>query len=111
MAGRKSSVNDLLYFRGTKPSYGVRNSVYKYILCPATGEEELYNIRDDPQEKNNLMGSNEVIEIKNYFRQQLSIWLQQQRVLRWWLFGAGGGLPEIDEATLKNLKALGYITN
>ena len=111
MAGRKSSVNDLLYFRSTKPSYGVRNSVYKYILCPATGEEELYNIRDDPQEKNNLMGSNEVIEIENYFRQQLSIWLQQQRVVRWWFFRAGGELPEIDEATLKNLKALGYITN
>ena len=110
MGGRISTVNELLYSRSAfeKPKYGIRNSVYKYILHSATGKEELYNLREDPQEKINLMDSNEIIE--NYFRQQLSIWLHQQRSLRR-IFRGFERVSEIDEATLKNLKALGYITN
>jgi len=110
MAGSISSVNDLLYFRTVwrKPRYGVRDSVYKYIIHTINGDEELYNLRDDPQERRNLMESSEIIE--NYFRQQFSIWLHQQRYLRG-IFRGSEGVFEIDEATLKNLKALGYITN
>jgi len=110
MAGNINSVNDLLYSRTVwvKPRYGVRDPVYKYIIFTRTGDEELYNLQDDPQERINLMGSSEIID--NYFKQQLSIWLHQQRVLREIIRGAGKA-AEIDEATLKNLKALGYITN
>ncbi|NVM32043.1 MAG: hypothetical protein HWN65_24595, partial [Candidatus Helarchaeota archaeon] len=75
-----------------------------------TGEEELYNLRDDPQERTNLMGSKEAIEIENYFRQQLSIWLHQQRSLSR-IYSVVELASEIDEATIKNLKALRYITN
>ena len=108
--GRIGTVNDLIYSRAesVKPRYSVRDPVYKYILYSDTREEHLYNLRKDPQEKRNLIGSSEII--KNYFRQQFSIWLHQQRALREIIKGAGR-VSEIDEATLKNLKALGYITN
>ena len=110
MVDKISSVNDLLYSRTVwvKPRYGVRDPVYKYIIFTRTGDEELYNLQDDPQERTNLMGSSEIID--NYFKQQLSIWLHQQRVLREIIRGAGKA-AEIDEDTIKNLKALGYITN
>ncbi|TKJ29876.1 hypothetical protein CEE39_08745 [bacterium (candidate division B38) B3_B38] len=112
LAGSTNSVNDFLYFRTLwkKPRYGVRGTVYKYIFYTLTGEEELYNLRDDPQERTNLMGSKEAIEIENYFRQQLSIWLHKQRSLRR-IYSLAEKASAIDEATLKNLKALGYITN
>ena len=112
LAGNTNSVNDFLYFRTLwqTPRYGVRGTDYKYIYYTRTGEEELYNLRNDPQEKTNLIGSTEVIEIENYFRQQLSIWLHQQRSMRS-IYSAVEKASEIDEATIKNLKALGYITN
>ncbi len=112
MAGTANSVNEYLYFRTLwqTPRYGVRGTVYKYIFYTRTGQEELYNLQDDPEEKNNLIGSNEVIEIENYFRQQFSMWVHQQRNLRR-IYGAVERATEIDEATIKNLKALGYITN
>jgi len=48
----------------------MRDTIYKYILYTLSGEREPYNLRDAPQERINLAGSNEVIE--NYFKQQLS---------------------------------------
>ncbi|MDH5714092.1 MAG: sulfatase-like hydrolase/transferase [Candidatus Aminicenantes bacterium] len=112
LAGSTNSVNEFLYFRTLwqTPRYGVRGTDYKYIYYTRTGEEELYNLRDDPQERTNLMGSKEAIEIENYFRQQLSIWLHQQRSLSR-IYSVVELASEIDEATIKNLKALGYITN
>jgi arylsulfatase A-like enzyme len=56
------------------PSYYVRGKRYKLIVFPAQDREELYDLKEDPQEKNNIAKNNQkVIEkMKRYFKQKIN---------------------------------------
>ena len=69
----------------------------KYILDPATGEEELYNLFTDRAEAENIAGTQpESLEaLRDVVRQEV---------------GAASGLAaQVDDASVEKLRALGYI--
>jgi arylsulfatase A-like enzyme len=86
-----------------QPRYALRDDSFKYIFNTATGREELYRIRHDPGERNDLAGS-EPLEL-DLRRQALFAWILEQR-------RAEAGAAERAELTpeqLENLRALGYV--
>jgi arylsulfatase A-like enzyme/lipoprotein NlpI len=84
---------------GMAPLYGVRLDGYKWIRAP---KPELYNLRTDPQELNNLYG--EKPELAAQLDQRLSELLDESRK-----FALVSERNPMDQETLEMLQALGYL--
>jgi hypothetical protein len=66
------------------------------------GHEELYNLREDPEELNNLIGKNqEVLEIMRDKLEFYKTYCRQRAV--------SPSRRELDKETIRQLKALGYL--
>ena len=50
----------------------MKSDTYKYIIDRRTGEDEFYNLIEDPEEKNNLIGKLSAAEekLKNRWREK-----------------------------------------
>lgn len=79
----------------------IRTEDYKYIWA-SDGRDELYNIRVDPQEKENLISTQP--EEAQELRQMLEEWLKGFTP-----YEAEEGAVEMDEITRERLRGLGYI--
>ena len=86
---------------GMAPLYGVRLDGYKWIRAP---KPELYNLRTDPQELNNLYG--EKPEIAARLDERLSALLDESQ-----RFALETERNPMDQETLEMLQALGYLAN
>jgi arylsulfatase A-like enzyme len=67
------------YFYGAKDDYvfGVRDGGFKYILNATLGRDELYDLKQDPDEKRNL--AKDRPEQARALRRRLAAWTQYQR--------------------------------
>ncbi len=84
---------------GMAPLYGVRYEGYKYIRAP---RPELYNLRSDPDELNNLY--DEKPELATELDGRLSALLDESE-----RFALQPGENPMDDETLEMLQALGYL--
>jgi choline-sulfatase len=79
--------------------YGVRLDEWKYIVAPEEGTAQLYNLRTDPQETNEISARHEAIA--KTMRGHIDRWLEANP--------AESAADELlDKETLKALEALGY---
>ena len=86
------------YEEGDK--YSLQNSEYKYIHR-TQGTDEFYDIREDPYEVNNIVGSNP--EIENSMREKILLKIKK-------LTQAARSKPaSVDKQTLEKLRSLGYV--
>ena len=74
---------------------------YKYIAVSA-GEDQLFNLTEDPQETNNIIHRDN--HTRSDMRNLLAMYTEQLKLTE-----KTTGTVELDEKTLHNLKALGYI--
>jgi arylsulfatase A-like enzyme len=87
-----------------KPRLSARGMRYKLIWNSENGDTELYDLRDDPLEQNDLGGSGTIAE--GYLRQALFSWFREQERLK-------SNAPAPDEAVISEedqrmLHELGY---
>jgi arylsulfatase A-like enzyme len=87
-----------------KPRLSARSARYKLIWNSDDGDTELYDLRDDPGEENDLAGAGTVEE--GYLRQALFHWYREQERLK-------SDAPAPDEAVIPEddqlmLHELGY---
>ncbi|MBM3321611.1 MAG: sulfatase [Candidatus Eisenbacteria bacterium] len=86
----------------TEPRHTVRFGDWKLITKDGTDVSELFDLSDDPAEKQNR--SEDAIEKR----------AEMERLLREWIAAREGtapeGYPELTEQERENLKSLGYIT-
>jgi arylsulfatase A-like enzyme len=68
-------------------------------------DKELFDLRSDPGEYDNLSKKEPQLTAK--FEEKLDEWLRYQEEFKF--KGAKGEVPELDEETLEELRALGYI--
>jgi len=83
---------------------GLSTARYKYLKDESTGEEELYDLSNDPQETTNL--SEGAPELLDRFRLRLSKTLAETRERARWEQPV---VPPLDEAIAARLRALGYV--
>jgi arylsulfatase A-like enzyme len=74
---------------------------YKYIMVSA-GEDQLFNLKEDPQEKNNIIHRDN--QTKSDMLNLLTLYTKQLKLTE-----KATGTVVLDEETLQNLKALGYL--
>jgi arylsulfatase A-like enzyme len=93
------------------PDYCYRTKKYKLYYRKKI-QAEFYDLEKDPKEKNNLFTRDNIIA--NFMLADLKKWIDRQKKIRDLIFE--GEIPEeesdnrqIDNKTLDNLKALGYI--
>jgi len=93
------------------PDYCYRTKKYKLYYWKKI-QAEFYDLEKDPKEKNNLFTIDNIIA--NFMLADLKKWIARQKKIRDLIFE--GEIPEeesdnrqIDNKTLENLKALGYI--
>lgn len=87
-------------------AYSYRENDYKYVLDQVYGDEELYNLREDPEERHNLI-TVEPLRAK-FYRSRLMAYIETSRQ------SASRRKVEkavIDESAKQNLEALGYVNN
>jgi arylsulfatase A-like enzyme len=80
----------------------IRTENYKYVQA-SDDRDELYDIREDPEELNNLILVKK--DKANELRTELEKWLD-----RFAEADVSGEMPEIDEAVKSRLEALGYLS-
>ncbi len=92
------------------PGYCYRTNQYK-LMYWEDGQIKFYDLNKDPQEQVNLYAKENIRA--NYMLGELKKWINKQRNLKKILIQRkspqGKRKSEIDEKTLDNLKALGYI--
>ncbi len=85
-------------------AYSYMEGNFKYIFHRHTHAEELYNLKTDPGERNDLIKTDPIRAV--YLRSRLFGWHTENRI-------AGSRIKTdravIDDSTRENLKALGYI--
>ncbi|RMF92084.1 MAG: hypothetical protein D6734_13040 [Candidatus Schekmanbacteria bacterium] len=80
----------------------IRGRKWKYIETPYLGREEFYDIKNDPNERNNLINSNdnriksEIVRFRNLLDFYKKIYVPP-------------AVKYIDRKSIENLKSLGYI--
>jgi len=74
--------------------------LHKYILCIETGKEQLYNLKEDPGEKENIADKFPVI--RKELTKELNTYLVSGN-------GSKARREEFDKETLRQLKKLGYV--
>ncbi len=81
----------------------MRDDRFKLIFDSSNGREELFDLQRDPGETENVAKRQAVLTA--VYRQRLHRWILEQRV--------GPSVetqqPEISEAQMENLRALGYV--
>ncbi|HUL76060.1 MAG TPA: sulfatase, partial [Vicinamibacteria bacterium] len=85
-----------------RPRYALRDERYKYVYFTQTGEEWLYDLRDDPGETRDLAPAEPLRTA--YYRQALHSW-----TLRLARRPAGSEQAQLSREQCANLKALGYV--
>jgi len=83
------------------PAVLIEDGPWRFILR-ANGEQELYDVENDPRERRNLAG--EKPEVAERYRQVL-----EPRLATFLGDGAGDGPAEISPETLESLRSLGYL--
>jgi arylsulfatase A-like enzyme len=74
---------------------------YKYITLSA-GEDQLFNLKEDPQETNNIIHRDN--QTRSAMRNLLATYTERLKLTE-----KATGTVILDEKTLQNLKALGYL--
>gem|GEM_PF-2201552 len=95
----------MIYSRGHGElfSFSSRFGNYKYIYHAPKVSEELYDISQDLEEKNNLVATH--TNLVGYYKMKVLQWILQQ-----WDSYQGFGLPKkYSKKQLESLKALGYL--
>jgi len=100
-AGTRPTVHFQSY--GERPRYAMRDERYKLIFDSSNGREELYDLRSDPGETENVAEDQAVLAALH--RQRLHRWILEQRVGR----STASQQAEISEEQMENLRALGYV--
>ena len=88
---------------GERPRYAMRDERYKLIFDSSNGREELYDLRSDPGETENVAEGQPVLAALH--RQRLHRWILEQRVGQ----SAPSQQAKISEEQMENLRALGYV--
>ncbi|MFV0503412.1 MAG: sulfatase-like hydrolase/transferase [Lachnospirales bacterium] len=65
-------------FGGYQPVRCIVKDQFKLIISMHS-DDELYNLTSDPEEMNNLINSNEYMEIRNKFHKELMEWMDETR--------------------------------
>ena len=97
--------------RGT-PGYCYRTKQYKLIFWMENAPIEFYDLNEDPEAMNNVYEQHEITA--NYYLTNLKKWITSQKLIKEALIKGDPtsrdlDMKKIDEKTLENLKALGYI--
>ena len=97
--------------RGT-PGYCYRTKQYKLIYWMENAPIEFYDLEKDPEAMFNIYEQNQIIA--NYYLTKLKKWVTSQIIIKNALLTEDPAkreidMKQIDEKTLENLKALGYI--
>lgn len=88
---------------GEKPQYTLRDVRFRFVFNSRYGQEELYDLRQDPGEQTDVARARPVVAA--YYRQALARWIRglergaERRDVR----------PELPIEVVENLKALGYL--
>jgi hypothetical protein len=88
---------------GEKPQYALRDAGFRFVFNTRYGQEELYDLRQDPAEQVNVVGTRPVVAA--YYRHTLAQWIHG-------LARGGEGpavKPELPKEVRDNLRALGYV--
>jgi arylsulfatase A-like enzyme len=96
---------DVVFSRsvGEKPQYALRDERFRFVFNTRYGQEELYDVGQDPAEQRDVARTRPVVAA--YYRQALA----------WWIRGLERGAerrevkPELPSEVVENLKALGYV--
>ncbi len=88
-----------------RPRYALRDERYKFIDDTRTGEEQLYDLQADPDERRNLTGADPLRAA--YYRETLQHWTLG--LARPEAGGAAGPAFAPTRAQCENLKSLGYL--
>ena len=99
--GRATSSRKYTYAQLTYLS-SIRSKEWKFI-DNASGEDELFDLKSDPQEKINLVGKNK--EIASKLESELHRWNTSLPVYK---DHEDSFQPEIDEETREKIKKTGY---
>ena len=88
---------------GEKPQYALRDARFRFVFNTRYGQEELYDLDQDPAEQVNVVRSRPVVA--SCYRQALAQWIRglergaERKEAR----------PELPIEVVENLKALGYV--
>ena len=97
---RKLQRYKIFYSEGEK--YAIQNGEYKYIMR-TKAEDELFNLKNDPYELNNLISSEE--ERSKNIKLKKRLLLLISRIKR----ESGLSKKLVNEKTIERLKSLGYV--
>ena len=94
------------------PAYCYRTKQHKLVYWKVENSMRFYDLEKDPEEKNNIYSGDNIRA--NFYLSSLKKWLASQQLIRKFLItgdasGDEADLKRIDNQTLENLKALGYI--
>lgn len=94
------------------PGYCYRNKRYKLIYWMENAPLEFYELENDPDAMNNVYEQNTIVA--NYYLVNLTKWIMSQKLIKNTLLKGDPAkmdldIKQLDEKTLENLKALGYI--
>lgn len=105
LTGESSRVWEFAYIENIdKKMRALRNEEWKFIQDDAALTEELYHLREDPQEKNNLVSERK--DQVALFREKLNTIKKYNDLLS---RGRKVQKRDLDEETLEQLRSLGYI--
>ena len=85
-------------------AYSYREKDYKFVLDHVYGDEELYNLRRDPEELHNLIAI-EPVRAK-FYRSRMMAYVEKHRQAA---YRRKVEKAVIDESAKQNLEALGYL--
>ena len=81
----------------------LRQNGFKFIYSPSTRTEEFYDLRTDPEEKKNRLGTGD--RRVERFRRRVGKWMDRTKTKY------SPRAVEFDEETIEKLKSLGYVTS
>ena len=95
-----------------RPGYCYRTKQHKLIYWMENAPIEFYDLNEDPSAMNNVYEQNKITA--NYYLTNLKKWITSQKLIKNALLKGDPAkrevdLKKIDEKTIENLKALGYI--
>lgn len=74
LAGQQEQVYEEIFGSYRDSQLMVRNLEWKYIRYPIAGQEQLFNLKDDPAEITNLISEPAFVEIRKELSQKLTAW-------------------------------------
>jgi arylsulfatase A-like enzyme len=86
-----------------RPRYAIRDARFKLVQDAATGEEQLYDLERDPQERQDLRSLRPLVAA--YYRQALQHWMARALLAR----RSPAEQARLSPEQCENLKALGYL--